>query len=175
MAATYSLLASSALTTTTATVTFSSIPGSYTDLVLKLTSRTNRASASSDNLGIKFNSATTNYTDTNLFRNQGGSAVSNRQNNNDLTFQYLGVSPAALATASTFSSAEIYIPSYAAALIKQSSTSTTFENNDATVATVGAHANLYNSASAITSITVLSSQGSFLAGSSFYLYGIKNS
>ena len=174
MAATYTLISSNVLSSAAASVTFSSIPATYTDLVVRITARSDRA-ANSSNLGIRLNAATTNYSDTNLIKTQSGTAVSNRQIVGDLTYQYLGVVPAASATSSTFGSAEFYLPSYTVSQNKPASTFSVFENNNTNVSEINAIANLYSSTSAITSIEIReSTSGNFVAGSSFYLYGIKN-
>ena len=174
MANTYTLISSNVLSSSAASVTFSAIPATYTDLVLRITGRSDRA-ATSSNLGVRFNSATTNYSATNLFKSESGTVVSNRQAIGDLTYQYLGVVPGSTATASTFGSVEFYLPSYTATQNKASSTFGVFENNDANVSQIRVQANLYSSTTAITSIEIIDAQGNFVSGSSFYLYGIKNS
>jgi hypothetical protein len=175
MPATYQLISSNTLSSSAASVTFSSIPATFTDLVVRITARSDRT-ANSSNLGIRLNAATTNYSDTNLIKTQSGTAASNRQVIGDLTYQYLGVVPAASATSSTFGSAEFYLPSYTASQNKPASTFSVFENNDTNVSEINAQANLYSSTTAITSIEIReSTSGNFVSGSSFFLYGIKNS
>lgn len=173
---TYSLISSNTLSTTAATVTFSGIPASYTDLVISASARTNRA-ASQDIWKIVINSDTTaNYSDTalrGLGSGNSGVPVSDRQTNSSNL--YFGGLDAANNTANTFGATELYIPNYAGTNIKQICTFTTYEDN-ATYAELEAIAIRYAGTSAITSI-VLSSfySASFIAGSSFYLYGISKS
>ena len=76
------------------------------------------------------------------------------------------------ATSNTFATAEIYIPSYRVSQHKQISMDSATENN-ATTAYRAVDAGLWRSTAAITSIELDGSN--FVSGSSFYLYGIKNS
>ncbi len=176
MANTYILIASNTLSSSAASVTFSSIPATYTDLVVRITARSDRA-ANSSNLAIKLNGATTNYSDTNLTKTQNGAAYSSIQNIGDLTYQYLGVIPASSATASTFGSAEFYLPNYTVSQNKPASTFSVFENNSVNTSQIDAIANRFSSTAAITSIEISTQTptANFVSGSSFFLYGIKNS
>jgi hypothetical protein len=64
MANTYTLIESQVLGSSAASVTFSSIPATYTDLVLKVSVRSNRA-AGFDNIDIRFNGdSASNYSRT---------------------------------------------------------------------------------------------------------------
>ena len=172
MANTYTLISSNVLASTTVTVTFSSIPSTYTDLVLRYSSRT--ANASADyfvTLRINGSSAAT-YSDTRISGN-GSAASSGAQTN--VTSGYAGVNSGGGATANTFGSNEIYIPNYAGATNKPWSGFGTMENNS-TTSFIGATAGLRSNTDAITSVSIIDPSGSgFVSGSSFYLYGIKNS
>jgi hypothetical protein len=84
-----------------------------------------------------------------------------------------GLTNCATSTADTFTNAEMYIPSYLSSANKPISQITSMENNT-TTAFIEAHAHLIGSSTAINSITFTAS-GDFVSGSSFYLYGIKNS
>ena len=71
---TYVAIATNTLGSAAASVTFSSIPGTYTDLVIV----TQAISATADNVGIRFNSDSgSNYSQTWLSGN-GTSAISSR-------------------------------------------------------------------------------------------------
>jgi hypothetical protein len=110
--------------------------------------------------------------------NSSTTAYSSRASANDYIF--IGTLNAANSLADTFTSAEIYIPSYTASQSKPLSSFSVYENNTAPPATtneIDAVAHLYRSNTAISSITMTSSVGTFnfASGSSFYLYGIKNS
>jgi len=76
---TYTLINSNTLGSAASSVTFSSIPSTYTDLVLVVSNITNASSTNS--VFLRFNSDTaTNYSSTFLEGN-GTSATSNRQSN----------------------------------------------------------------------------------------------
>ena len=128
-----------------------------------------------DTIGITFNGATTNYSDTNINTNSSsGSGGSSRSTG----LAYINGFRAAVgstATSSTFSNAEFYIPSYTASQNKPMSEFNVSENND-TTAYISAVAGLWSNTAAITSIVLNSiNSANFVSGSSFYLYGLKAS
>ena len=173
MANTYTLISSNTLSSSAASVTFSSIPSTYTDLVVRISARTDRATTSTG-IRLTFNgSSAANYSYTYVLGNGSAASSSFTSNNTLATF---GSVNAATSTANTFSSHELYIPSYNASQNKPFSSSNAFENNT-TAAEVSAYANLWSNTSAISSITFTQagSGTSFVTGSSFYLYGVKNS
>ena len=174
MPSTYTLISSNVLTSSAASVTFSAIPSTYTDLVLRISARSTRA-ATSNNLDLRINAdSSALYSYTYLY-GTGTTATSSRSSAD--TSLFVSTMNAANSTANTFTSAEIYIPSYTASQNKPLGSFGSFENNSATVNELDANAHLYRSTSAITSLTLYSGLGSFNfdTGSSFYLYGIKNS
>lgn len=172
MAATYELIASNTLSTSAASVTFSGIPSTYTDLVLKINTRVSSGIASS--LIYKINSDTnTNYSRV-LLRGDGKNRLSNLTSNSSnpqLTTMNQGIST----TSNTFTNVEIYIPSYTVSQNKPISVFGTTENN-ANTSYIAVFAALWRNTSAITSIELTDGSGfTFETYSSFYLYGIKNS
>ena len=171
MANTYTLISSSTVATNTASVTFSSIPSTYTDLVIRCSNRT--ASGGVETLNIQLNGDTaTNYSSTNV--KGSGTAASNSRTTSD-TSATMYTSDWSSDTANTFSNGEIYIPSYTVAQNKPIGTFGVEENN-AAAAFITASASLWRSTAAVTSITLIYTGGNnHLAGSSFYLYGIKSS
>jgi hypothetical protein len=171
MANTYTLIESQVLGSSAASVTFSAIPATYTDLVLRYSARNDGTTTI---LGVQFNGDTaTNYSTTIL--RGSGSAASSLSYNTTRTqlFEQDGIEPSTM-TANTFNSGEIYIPSYLASQNKPMSTFTVTEDNSST-AYMSAIANLWRNTAAITSINLYSNSGNLVSGSSFYLYGIKNS
>ena len=170
MATTYTLISSNVLSSSAASVTFSSIPATYTDLVLRISARS--ASAGTDAFFVQFNSDTaTNYSSTQLY-GDGSAAYSFRgSNTNALKKTYLNNNGN---TANSFGSAEFYIPSYTASQNKPVS-SIGIEETNATAASITATADLWRNTAAITSIFIRTDNNqNFLSGSSFYLYGISN-
>jgi hypothetical protein len=172
MPTTYQLISSTVISSTpTYGVTFSSIPQTYTDLVIRMT--TKMASAVNvDEMNLYFNGATGSYSSTRL-RGNGSTAASGR-NGPSGAYQYIwGVMNDAQTDA--FSNAEIYIPNYTADLTKQNSVFGVTENNTGT-AVCAVTAGYTSTTSAISSITIDQGFGYTLRiGSAFYLYGIKNS
>jgi len=166
MPVTYQLIASNVLSSAAASVTFSAIPATYTDLVVRCSVRLD---GSYSMLGITFNASTTSRSTTELQGN-GAAAASNRWT----TLNVRGANDSAY-TASTFGSAEFYIPNYAGSVNKCASGFGTQETN-ATGSLMSANALLWSNTTAISSIQLQNPQGAnFVSGSSFYLYGIKNS
>ena len=177
MATTYTLIASNTLGSSAASVTFSAIPNTFTDLVLKFSVRSTGGSNTFDHINVTFNGDTaSNYSRTYLNGN-GAAAASGRSTSASL-FGMLQAADGATATSNTFSNGELYIPSYTASQNKPVSQDSAQETN-ATTAYRVVNAGLWRNTSAITSIelAVGGSGGStdFVSGSSFFLYGIKNS
>jgi hypothetical protein len=172
MANTYTLISSNVLGSAAANVTFSAIPSTYTDLVLRWSGRGTNA-AIFHTVFYTYNSSAAGYSDTYLL-NIAGTPISS----SDATpriYGIIGYDPASTATANTFGSGELYIPNYNSSTNKPNSSFSAPENNSATSTRftfVGA--NLWSNTAAISSLTI-SCTTSFDTGSSFYLYGIKNS
>jgi hypothetical protein len=170
MATTYTLIDKAILGSAQTSVTFSSIPSTYTDLKLVISARSNNNDTNEGNYyTVGFNNSTASYT--NKFLRGNGSAASSGS-----FAQYGGNSTSSLQTASTFSNDEIYIPNYLSSNNKSFSGDSVTENN-ATAAFATLNAGLWSVTDAITSIKLESGGGSwsFQINSSFYLYGIKNS
>jgi hypothetical protein len=174
---TYFAIAKTVLTGTSSLITFSSIPSTYTDLILVASMRYNDGGGDRSAFTLLLNSQTTSSTDSSMTRLYGYSsaAASGRSSSTYFSNQYDVVGSGA--TANTFSSVEIYIPNYAGSANKVLSVSGVSENNSSTDALTGAVADLWQNTSAITTIKLQPSSGitNFASGSSFYLYGIKNS
>jgi len=172
MATTYSLISSNVLSSSAASVTFSSIPSTYTDLVVRGATRIDAASPR--DLDIRFNASSggTDYSWLEV-RGNGAAASSEYNNNADYTAGDFSNNLSTY-TANSFSSFEFYIPNYRSAANKPASMFSAQETN-ATTAQILAVANLWRNTAAITQITFSVSANNLVAGSSFYLYGIKNS
>ena len=171
MANTYVVIASNTLSSDTASVTFSSIPGTYTDLVLKFSARVDGATTGRE-LRLRFNSDTTTLYSNTVVRGDGSAASSYRDSN--ATFTAAGRATGTSSTSDTFSNVEIYIPNYTVSQNRQASLYSVLESNTATITNnIVASADLYRSTTAITSIEVSPTSDNFVSGSSFWLYGIK--
>jgi hypothetical protein len=174
MASTYTLISGQTLVSTAATITFSSIPATYTDLQLVASMRSDYAGAF-DAFTLQFNTDTaTNYSFTRLAgTGNGGTAISSRVSTSAPTI--VGPITSAGANASTFASVKIDIPNYLIASDKQIRADSVSERF-AQAANMEANAYLWASTAAINQIVINRQLGTvFNIGSSFYLYGIKNS
>jgi hypothetical protein len=166
--ATYNLIASSTVGSGGAvSVSFSSIPSTYTDLLIKASPRT--VSAGMTQIKLQFNSSGgTAYTDTTI---EGtGSSVSSFRRSNQAYIWALAMN----SNASTFGSYECYIPNYAGSTNKSVSIDSVAEAN-ATAGFQNLVAGLWSNTAAITSISLEGNGIDLAEYSSFYLYGIKNS
>jgi hypothetical protein len=148
-----------------ATITFSSIPQTYTDLKVVMSARSLDADTR-DSIYIKPNNSTSNLS-YRYIRGDGASVTSNTLDRVDIN--------ADNATANTFGNLEIYIPNYAGSANKSFSIDTVTEHN-ATTAYAGLHAWLWADSAAITSLVFSTlATDNFAQYSTATLYGIKNS
>ena len=169
MANTYTLIASSTVGAGgAASIDFTSIPSTYTDLVLKYSGRSASGSNVLDNVYLTFNGSTTGYTQKLLFTTNGTSAGSDT--GTSYNFNYTTGNGA---TASTFSNCEMYIPNYAGSTNKSYSADMVTENN-ATAAGVLMNATLWSNTAAINRVTLQIAGFNFVQYSTAYLYGVKN-
>jgi hypothetical protein len=156
MAVTYTPIANTTLTSAAASYTFSSIPSTYTDLVLVFSG----TAVSSDTMYYQFNNDTTAlYSDTYMFGD--GTAGSGRHAN----YGYIlagGIN-------TTQSHQVINIMNYANTTTNKT---TLLRGNASGVAATVAFVGMWRSTAAITSIK-LSIAATFATGSTFTLYGIK--
>lgn len=150
-----------------ASISFTSIPATYTDLCIKICARTTNAYFR-DSVSIQPNGATTNKT--NLFLiGQGTTSSAGPQS--DI---YVEIEGSTGTTTNVFGSADIYIADYASNHNKTFSIETVTENNGASSNALCLTAGLWSSSAAITSLTFLGG-GSFMQYSTAVLYGIKKS
>lgn len=151
-----------------ASIDFTSIPSTYTDLIIKLSVRDASTASYANDINIKVNGATTSLSARLLYGT--GSAVASTTNPT-----WIANANANSSTASTFGNAELYFTNYAASANKSFSVDSVTENN-ATNALAMLAAGLYSSSTAITSIGFTLAGGTnFAQYSSATLYGIKNS
>lgn len=170
MASSRYLISSQTLTSSAASVTFSSIPSTYTDLVLRVSARSDE-SATITSIELEFNATASSYSFTRLRGNGSAASSSRASSQSQLT---VGTIPAASATSNTFGSIEIYLPAYTVSQNKALGSFNVGETN-ATAADIYTHAGLWSNTSAINQIILDLGGFNFVSGSSFYLYGIKNS
>lgn len=167
MANTYTLIEAKTLTTTTASITFTSIPQTYTDLLIRFSTRDNTGSYI-NNMNININGSSSNFGAKTMMLLGGGASSGNETTN-------LAFSTSATATTNTFTNGEVYFTNYTSSNYKAYSADSMSENNNATNTGGILEAGLWSNTAAITSITFTPTSASFVSGSTFRLYGIKNS
>ena len=168
MANTYQLIEAKTLGSAVSSVTFSSIPSTYTDLELVFSARSSYSDIITG-YSIKFNSdaTTSNYTYKRIYG--GGSGTPSSDSSVNSLFANADSS-----TANTFGNGKIYISNYTSSNAKSSSLDYVTENN-ATSAYAGLAALTWSGTATINSITITPTDGNLMINSTFYLYGIKNS
>jgi hypothetical protein len=149
-----------------ANIEFTSIPGTYTDLAIKLSVRTGFAGVADDML-LTLNGSASGFSNRYIYGN--GSSVFSATAYGNLVGNPVG----STATANTFSNIEIYFPNYASSNEKSYSVDSVSENN-AAAANAFMIAGKNTTVSAITSLSVAGSSN-FVEYSTATLYGIKNS
>lgn len=172
---TFFALAKNNLTSSQSSVVFSAIPQTYTDLYIVCSVRNTGGTTGTNYIRMQANSATNEFSGRYL-EGYGNSLTGSGYTQNDPYMTQLYGNVLNGATSNTFGYVEIYIPNYAGSTAKPISATGISENNNATASWgVDVVASLYNSTSAITSLTFTPTGNSFASNSSFHLYGIKNS
>lgn len=161
--ATYTTLATTTLGSAQSSVTFSSISGSYTDLIVIANVG---CSSASQRAGWRVNSDTgSNYSRT-ILVGTGSAASSDRESNATAAY---GIFDATNGVPTSLNGNFItQFQNYSNTTTNKTAIT---RYNDAGGGT-GASVQLWRSTSAITSITFLLSGGNWIAGSTFSLYGI---
>jgi hypothetical protein len=172
MASAWTKISTFTATSDTTGTTFSSIPGTYTDLLLVSSMRGNE---SYDYYGISFNGSTADFNSRWIFGQPATPSSGNRSDN------YLSSTVANSIYPSTiFATTHLYIPNYTNTSFNKCFLWNAGQGNDN--ATYDSYNQLgagqWSQTAAITSITVTAGNGGtkrFTTGSTIYLYGIKNS
>ena len=153
-----------------ASIDFTSIPSTYTDLTIKLSSRIG-SSAFRDGVLLTFNNNTSNYSfrrlfgfDTNTISNDTASSQSSIA---------VGNTTANNATSNTFGSHEIYVPNYAGSNYKSVYAEAVAENNSSSSWVLLVNGSLWSDTAAINRVTLTPLSSTFMQYSTATLYGIK--
>jgi hypothetical protein len=150
-----------------ASIEFTSIPQTFTDLVVLISGRTNNDpdTLTYGVLALSVNSSTADLSNRRLL-GDGSAAQSQSSSNGNILIT------GSANTANTFGNASVYIPNYTGSTAKSMSVDDVGENNG-TRAWTGLRAILWNQTSSITSIGfTASSSGNLVIGSTISLYGI---
>ena len=162
---TMTLIETKTLGADAASIEFTSIPQTFTDLLVLASTRASTAGTSVEPCLVTFNAETSDYTAIRL--NGNGSSAPDAVAPARFAFN----SPRTGTTASTFGNASVYIPNYAGATNKSYSTDSVTEHN-ATEAHQTLIAGLWSDTSAITSALFAPTANNFEAGSTISLYVI---
>jgi hypothetical protein len=175
MPSTYTFISSVTVGTATSTITLSSIPQTYTDIVLRVSSRQTGTGDVQDSIYVGINGAPSGTLNSvTMLRSNGSVEASNRESSQPQWNMDQG-STAGGNVANTFANDELYIANYRVSQNKVASGFIAHEDNSST-AYLRASAFLWRDTTAISSLVLkLGSGQNFAVGSSFYLYGIKNS
>lgn len=161
MAKTYEPIATQTLGSSAASVTFSSISGAYTDLLLV----TSNGSTTATNTYVRLNGDSgSNYSFTQL-TGTGSSAISGRSSNQTA----IRVDNYASAATSITNAYIFQLQNYSNTTTYKTVLTRTNEAGTGVDATVG----LWRNTAAITSILYYPGVGNWITGSTFTLYGIK--
>jgi hypothetical protein len=145
-----------------------SIPSTYTDLVVWHSLRTTTGIYNSEDMAIDFNGSSANFSWKILRADQ--TSVNSTGNTNNLWSRLNEAS----ATANTFTNNQFYIPNYASSNYKSISSESVIQTNNAARIT-DMNAVLWSNTAALTSITLYHRFSNTLAQySTAYLYGISN-
>jgi hypothetical protein len=151
-----------------ASITFSSIPQTFTDLYLVISGRL--SSANSEGLFLEFNGVTSGYSARDLSGN--GSSASASTNPYGITSKlFIGSQASTAQTSNTFGITTVQIPNYTSSNQKSVTADNVYENNG-TAAGMDVLAGLFTGTAAITSIVITSNNGNLVQYSSAALYGI---
>jgi hypothetical protein len=147
-----------------ANIDFTSIPSTYTDLLVKFSGRTDTTQYL---VSLSFNGSTSNFTRRSVVGDGSTTASFSGSDGQNI------VASMSSDTANTFGNTEIYVPNYAGSTYKSVSIDTVEENNGTTArALLGAI--LWSNTAAITSFTLTPVSGNFVQYSTATLYGISN-
>ena len=163
--ATYVSIASTTLGSDTASIDFTSISGSYTDLILiGADIQTDNTGSSYNAVQIKLNNDTTSLYSFSSIEGDGTTATSNRDSNDRL---YVGFAPQTSAT--TKGNLIMSLMNYS----NTTTYKTVLTRSNAAAFGTQARVSLYRSTSAITQITVFfTGTVKYKTGTTFTLYGI---
>lgn len=152
------------------TISFTSIAGTYDDLLLVTSLRQTGSFANGDTT-IRFNSNAADYSYTRL---QGSGSTAGTLRASSQAQLLVGDDPALSGTASTFSNNSIYITNYkTTANYKQVIVENCREANSTTAFFMAMISGMWQNTAAITSITLTPERGSYVQYSTATLYGIK--
>ena len=168
---TYKLIASSTVGSGgAASIDFTSIDSTYTDLLIKISARITGTAGVKD-LGFQFNGDTAaNY----FYAELGGNGTAGFAGTGSGS-RHNTIAPPNSSTSNTFNNVEVYIPNYRSSAQKSTSADAIVEQNSASTDTqLRIQAWKWSGTGAITSIKIFPPGETIMQYSTAYLYGINN-
>jgi hypothetical protein len=175
MPTTYTKIALVTLGSNQTTVTISSIPQTFTNLLLKCNMR-GTTSSSYQSINMTFNGDGSN-----VYSMTGIQSIAAAGDTIGITAgvgsssSITNGSTANAAVANTYSITDISILNYISTSLAKQITINSITENNTNNANITQQAHCFNSTNAISSISFTPSSGQFATGSTFYLYGLVNS
>lgn len=149
-------------------IDFTSIPQTYTDLIIFHSMRTSR-NAYHESIKLSFNGSTSSQSNRRIYYDGSSYATTTD------TLMYGGQASGSTATSNTFGNSTVYIPMYAGSLTKSSIEEGASENSAAS-SLLDMNSNFWSNTAAITQVTLTPENGGTIQQYSVAtLYGIKNS
>jgi len=173
MATTYQLIAS-ATPSGVGSTTFSSIPQTYTDLVIRASTRSD-VSSNTQTLLLNLNGDTGNSYSFNVMNADCASGVITSSILTGTGYMYIRWINAGTSTTNTFAPTEIIFPQYSSTSFLKQAFSTSYQSNNQNTAanTMAQYTNWWEPTAAINSIQISLQSGNYASGSRLDLYGIK--
>ena len=170
MALSYTHIMTTNLVSQTNLVSLTSIPQTYTDLLLKLSVRTNRDLDGFGDMLIRFNSSSTSD-----YRNvmiQGNGSTSGGSTSTTDNCIYYVLASSVPSNSYFFNNGELLVPNYAGNKYKSIQATNVAERNTST-GIVRIHAGVYPYTTAVSSIDISDGNGAYMQPySKFSLYGV---
>lgn len=170
MANTYELIASNTSFAGGTAVSFTSIPNTYTDLVLHLNARASGYNGS--DIIMVLNELGSGYAGKYIMKD--GNSTTLTYGTSGSSAIYSGIIPGTQAGSNAYGSGTFYFPNYTSSTGKTVRIDMVSERNgnDQWLTALSGYS---SNTSAISTIRITSNAGNFLGSSTAYLYGIKNS
>lgn len=159
-------IASATTTGGASSISFSSIPQTYNDLVLFISSQ---GTAGTNAQLVSFNGSTSSFSDVHMYGNGASTTTASS------LARLFGLYNSPTVGDNIYTNNFIYIPNYASSTTRKSFTGDVTSENPGSVVTLLLGQGVWGNTDAINSITItLISGNTYSANSTAYLYGIKN-
>lgn len=152
-----------------ASVSFSNIPQTFTDLVLKVSARSTQSGAVLTNMIVLYNNSSAGQYANQTLYGDGTSVIASKVSTQTFFFM-----TGASATSNVFGNSELYIGNYTSNSTMKSGSVDTATENQATQSFNGMVSTIWSGTDPITSMTITPASGNFAQHSTFTLYGVFN-